>query len=83
MLVRRLAYVHMIVDVNVGDDGAVRLWLDDGRPYAGQWPHRGGTLGAISALGVLQREYAAALDHGGPNEAAISDTEHLALVFRI
>ena len=30
MLVRRLAGFHVVVDVCVIEDGAVRLWLDDG-----------------------------------------------------
>ena len=30
MLVRRLAGFHVVVDVRVIEDNAVRLWLDDG-----------------------------------------------------
>lgn len=30
MLVRRLAAFHVVVDVRVIEDNAVRLWLDDG-----------------------------------------------------
>jgi hypothetical protein len=30
MLVRRLAGFHVVVDIRVIEDGAVRLWLDDG-----------------------------------------------------
>jgi hypothetical protein len=30
MLVRRLAGFHVVVDMNVIEENAIRLWLDDG-----------------------------------------------------
>jgi hypothetical protein len=43
MLVRRLAGLHVIVDVRVIEGDAVRLWLDDGRTI---------TLGAMGLIDV-------------------------------
>ena len=45
-LVRRLAGFHAVVDVRGIEDGAVRLWLDDGSTV---------TLGAIDLIEVLAR----------------------------
>lgn len=45
MLVRRLAGFHVVADVRVIEEGAVRLWLDDGSTV---------TLGASGLIEVAR-----------------------------
>lgn len=45
MLVRRLAGFHVVVDVRLIEDDAVRLWLDDGSTI---------TLGAMGLIEVAR-----------------------------